>query len=770
MKKISTIIFIFILFFMGCKKNPSTENVTPPAGIPLIELGPNTVIVDNSTGQIIQSIDSTHVIFNGNTEQLQKFATGNIIVSGITTNAPEGFLRKISSIIKSGTLYNILTTEVTLTEAFKNLHIDFTTSAPSFTITSPEVILYDVDGNNNTSFDQLKVSVNSGLLPKFHIKVDINNFTLEYAKLDGNFEGTLNTLITSGGSIGSVSKKINIYSQPIGLFTIPGTPIVIAAVLRVSLGASGSINIEIVASDTKTTNVNSYIEYKSNNWDKGYVKTMDNQFVFSGLNGIASAKIYVEPAIDFKLWGSNWAKGSITTQGYIKATGQLLPTPDCELKAGISAGAEANLTFFGWTFASASYPDIFDFSKILFTCSTPNTQLPTVSTTSVSNTTNTSALSGGNVTNVGSSPVTVRGVCWGTSLHPTTTNSFSTNGNGLGVFTSSLTTLSPNTTYYLRAYATNSQGTNYGNEIIFTTQSVATTIPVVSTSIITTITPTTAQSGGTITSDGGASISARGVCWSVSQNPTILNNKTTNGIGVGNFNSSLTSLTPNTLYYIRAYATNSLGTGYGNQLSFTTSTGIVTDIDGNVYNTVTIGSQVWMVENLKVTRYRNGDLIPNVSDGGQWYALSQSGAYCNYNNDASNNTTYGRLYNWWATSDTRLIAPSGWHVPTETDWTLLENFLGGAAIAGGKMKEMGTSHWLTPNVGATNSSGFYGLPGGTRGSTGSFGGINTNGIWWTSTIWPSFGIYYHSLRYAAEDSYSTYTAERNGLSIRCIKD
>jgi uncharacterized protein (TIGR02145 family) len=240
-------------------------------------------------------------------------------------------------------------------------------------------------------------------------------------------------------------------------------------------------------------------------------------------------------------------------------------------------------------------------------------------------------------------------------------------------------------------------------------------IPTLSTTAASSITTTSATSGGNVISDGGATVTARGVCWSTNQNPTIDNSKTSNDIGTGSFTSNLTGLTANTIYYVRAYATNSMGTAYGNQVTFKTTTDVetntVTDIDGNIYHTVTIGTQVWMVENLKTTKYRNGDPIPNVT-GNAWAALT-TGAYCWYNNDAATyKATYGALYNWYAVADSRNIAPTGWHVPTDAEWTTLTTFLGGESVAGGKLKETGTNHWTSPNTGATNETGFTALPGG----------------------------------------------------------
>ncbi|MEI6753326.1 MAG: FISUMP domain-containing protein [Paludibacter sp.] len=193
--------------------------------------------------------------------------------------------------------------------------------------------------------------------------------------------------------------------------------------------------------------------------------------------------------------------------------------------------------------------------------------LPTVSTTAISSITNNAATCGGTITNDGGATITSRGVCWGTSSSPTIANLKTTDGTTTGTFTSSLTGLSNVTTYYVRAYATNSVGTSYGNQVSFTTLA---TLPTLSTTAIVSITASTATSGGNITSDGGANVTTRGVCWSTTTSPTISGSKTTDGIGTGTFTSAITGLNPNTIYYIRSYATNSVGTVYGNELNFTT--------------------------------------------------------------------------------------------------------------------------------------------------------------------------------------------------------
>jgi len=157
-----------------------------------------------------------------------------------------------------------------------------------------------------------------------------------------------------------------------------------------------------------------------------------------------------------------------------------------------------------------------------------------------------------------------------------------------------------------------------------------------------------------------------------------------------------------------------VGTAYGTQVSFTTlMSGQFSDIDGNVYNTITIGTQIWMKENLKTTKYNDGSSIPLVTDNTAWINLSTPG-YCWYNNDAATyKSAYGAMYNWY-TVNTGKICPPNWHVPTDTQWETLITYLGGKIIAGGKMKETGTAHWTSPNIGATNETGFTALPGGYR--------------------------------------------------------
>ena len=201
--------------------------------------------------------------------------------------------------------------------------------------------------------------------------------------------------------------------------------------------------------------------------------------------------------------------------------------------------------------------------------------MPTVTTTAISAITQTIATSGGNVTADGGAAVTARGVCWAITINPTIANSKTTDGSGTGAYVSQITALTPNTTYHVRAYATNSAGTGYGTDVSFNTLPNTPVLPTVTTTAISAITQTTATSGGNVTADGGSAVTVKGICWATTINPTIANFKTTDGSGTGAYVSALTALTPATQYHVRAYATNSVGTAYGNDIAFTTTAIIV---------------------------------------------------------------------------------------------------------------------------------------------------------------------------------------------------
>jgi uncharacterized protein (TIGR02145 family) len=322
-------------------------------------------------------------------------------------------------------------------------------------------------------------------------------------------------------------------------------------------------------------------------------------------------------------------------------------------------------------------------------------------------------------------------------------------------------------------------------------------LPILTTAAVLSNDAATAESGGSISSDGGAVITARGVCWNTNANPTVaLTTKTTDGEGTGAFTSNITGLIANTTYYVRAYATNIVGTAYGNEISFTASIntlGIniagpsVTDIDGNTYQSVSNCGLTFTKRNLNVSSYNDGTPIPQVTDPTQWANLT-TGAWCFYENSAAQGTRYGKLYNWYAVAGIydsasasnptlrKKLAPTGWHIPSEAEWTQLIDCLGGEFAAGGKMKAIGTYQtgggglWNYPNEGATNESGFTGLPGGYRGISGSFTGIYSFGTWWSSSendttnAWQCVLFYIYGFAAGGDGS------KPDGFSVRCIRD
>jgi uncharacterized protein (TIGR02145 family) len=210
-----------------------------------------------------------------------------------------------------------------------------------------------------------------------------------------------------------------------------------------------------------------------------------------------------------------------------------------------------------------------------------------------------------------------------------------------------------------------------------------------------------------------------------------------------------------------------------------TISGTVKDIDGNVYHSVTIGTQVWMVENLKTTKYRDGSPIPNVTDATAWSNL-KTGAYCNYNNDVTTGAKYGKLYNWYAVADSRNIAPTGWHVASDAEWITLENYVAANLGTSGSVTKALASktdwssstsagavgNYLTKN----NSSGFTALPGGLRYSNGTFFDVGYGGYWWSSTEFNTDNAWYRSLDYGGSYMLRSYHYESCGFSVRCVRD
>jgi uncharacterized protein (TIGR02145 family) len=456
--------------------------------------------------------------------------------------------------------------------------------------------------------------------------------------------------------------------------------------------------------------------------------------------------------------------------------------------SGLECGTTYHVRAYATNSVGTAYGDEITFN------STDCPVVPTVITITATFITDSSAVCGGDITDDGGSPVTARGVCWNLTGNPDTTDQHTSDGTGAGSFSSSLTGLECETTYHVRAYARNSVGIAYGDEITFISADCP-VLPTVVTVAATEVTESAATCGGNVTNDGDAMVTARGVCWSLQPDPTVDSSHTTDGFGSGIFSSLLSGLDHLTRYYYAAYATNSVGTAYGDVLELTTMDlpGFVTDIDRNSYPVVTIGSQVWMAEHLKVTRFANGQPIPHVESTSAWVDLTTNDmAYCWHGNSEANRDIYGGLYTWAAAmngassteanpSGVQGVCPDGWHLPSDSEWKQLEMFLGMNEVdadswgargtdEGGKLKETGTLYWNDPNTGATNESGFTALPASVRVYTGDFGTLGMNTIMWTTTQDGPERALYRTLSYNnASISRNSYFRD-NGYSVRCLKD
>ncbi len=326
-------------------------------------------------------------------------------------------------------------------------------------------------------------------------------------------------------------------------------------------------------------------------------------------------------------------------------------------------------------------------------------------------------------------------------------------------------------------------------------------LPYISIEKITNVDQNSASCFGKVVSDNGLTVMERGICWSSNPLPTTENDTVVVGSGVGSFTGALQNLMPGHTYYVRAYATNENGTAYSDAIQLTTEYDpavpnpvfnentcfcTVEDIDGNSYRATKIGNQYWMVENLRVTRYRNGDSIPTIKDNEAWNML-KSGGQGIYNNNSETNSVkkFGRFYNYFAITDARSIAPEGWHVPTNADWLELENYLDSIMTTSDtKAKSLASaSDWTASSVAGSvgyldqisnslsnNSSGFSALPGGIRSYCGCFAYATTFAAWWSSDQLDDKEAWFRSLNYNSSAFGQGHYEKRFGLSVRCVKD
>jgi len=363
----------------------------------------------------------------------------------------------------------------------------------------------------------------------------------------------------------------------------------------------------------------------------------------------------------------------------------------------------------------------------------------------------------GEIVKDGNAMISTCGFCWDVNENPATDSNKCPTASTGNAFALVLDGLIPETTYYVRAYATNEMGTAYGNQVVVKTLAVAEFSEITLSASTSSL---TANAG--ITSDLGTEITERGFCWSISDNPTIANSFASVGNGTGVYSYGIGQLSSSTVYYVRTYARNKYGIKYGIAKASKTleQPETVTDASGNSYKCISIGTQTWMAADLKTGKYRNGDVITGFVS-----LTSTEGTV----GTCYTNPNYGQFYNWYAVSDPRNIAPIGWHVPTDEDWTKLETFLGGSQVAGGKLKEA-VAYWFQPNA-ATDEYGFKALPTGYRFADGSYstGGFSM-GYWWTATETSNTESYNRALYYRTTQSLRQVSDKRVGLAVRCVKD
>ncbi|MBQ6155937.1 MAG: fibrobacter succinogenes major paralogous domain-containing protein [Bacteroidales bacterium] len=445
---------------------------------------------------------------------------------------------------------------------------------------------------------------------------------------------------------------------------------------------------------------------------------------------------------------------------------------------GNLTGLTANTVYYVRAFATNSVGTNYGEERVF---STLSYQIPTVEAVAPSDISYTTFTCGGNVTDEGSYPVTSRGVCWSTMPNPTINDNYVPLGTGTGTFTYTVFGLSPNTTYYVRAYAINQVGHAYSEQMIVST--LANTKPTVA---------TLSASGlgkciGNIVSTGGLAITDRGFCYSTYPNPTIVESHVSAGAGDGQFTAMLPNMVDNTTYYVRAYATNMLGTNYGQQKSFTYRCGgtyQVTDASENNYNTVRIGNQCWMAENLRTTKYADGTVIAPGSGTSSTvaYYYTPTGSF-----------QRGYLYNWKAVmrdspsshanpSGVQGICPTGWHVPSDAEWAELEDtvsshwacgsnnptYIAKALAAQTEWNSSSNTCAVGNNLSANNATGFGALPAGYYG--GSCYNSGGGAYFWSSTEASSGNAWYRYLGYSGASVYRNSDYKSNGYSVRCLRD
>ena len=437
---------------------------------------------------------------------------------------------------------------------------------------------------------------------------------------------------------------------------------------------------------------------------------------------------------------------------------------------------------------------LFIFAWMMLSCE-KEAQPPVVETKRVSDIGLSSFTASGTLVEPGSGGVSQHGFCWSLAPAPDLEGDSSVRlgqRTEAGDFTYDITGLEQNTTYYLRAYAVNEAGIGYGKDMVVKTDREL-TVPLVVTNGAHTVTEYSAIVGGLVRDDGGSEITSYGVCWDTLPDPDIEGNHKAFSEGTGPYSTSINNLELSTRYYVRAFAINSTGLAYGNEVVFRTNDTPLTDIDGNVYPTVKIGEQVWMAKNLVVSRYADGTLVPYIPEQEWWDSLRvDEKGFCYYLNSNRNRDIYGALYSWSAavngqdSIDPELepiqgVCPDGWHLPSDEEWKELEMHLGMSdreadgeswrGNIGGKLKSTGRDFWLIPNEGATNETRFSALPAGDRFPKGEFFNLGYSTFYWTSSNYDTEYAWARGLGYLFDSMYRGHQDAKNfGFSVRCVNN
>ncbi len=685
MKKFIHIIFaVVILLTTTCKKEKYEEKNGSLVTVQKTKYKENTTVIDSATNSRLIGIDSSKLVFSSKTEKTNNIKVGDVIISGISSQTPQGYLRKVTNINESNGNLTIETEQALLTDAITDIAIDTTVvinassglkssstllkTQDTHIIFSLNKIIYDADNDTTTESDQIKYSGEFSIDITYNFKLTIKSGIIQQFELSSNTVNVLTNNIYLGKNLGSFSKEITLIS--LQLPPIEPSGIVLVPYLRIYVGAEGQISASISATQTTTYLVYAGLKKENGNWSLFSDQSLNGNILFSGVDITATAKAYVKPSLDIEFFDCKNAKAQIYVRGYALLKANPNETPWWDFYAGIDAKAELTLKALFGLIDFNYTQDIFDKSWLLASADIQNTGLVydydgnIYKTVKIGNqwwmaeNLKSKHYANGNIINGAYSynndskaiatyghlytwdvatrdvasnltPSGVQGVCpvnwhipsqdeWGILIdylggttiaggkmkelgteHWNAPNGGATNESGFNALPSGYG-FSPGNSYMgLGSYAYYWSTTQFDSTLFFytgldylnpicgndgnTTKGVLYSIrcikddaiskislPTIATDSISAITQTSASSGGNITDDGGASVTVRGVCWSTSQNPTTADNKTTNGSGIGSFTSSLTGLTANTTYYLRAYATNGYGTGYGSAILFKT--------------------------------------------------------------------------------------------------------------------------------------------------------------------------------------------------------